>query len=306
MGQVVFCNSLLSGVCISAGLLIGDFTLGSLALAGCASATATARVLSMDKGAISAGLMGYNGALVGCAFSVFLMQTPLGLKALATVLGGAATALLAAQLGKFTAPVPQWTWAFNFTALAVLACLRPFANSGSSNPPMSFLALDWDDWVAGCLNGVSQIFVVNNPISGMLILLGIALYSPLAAAATLLGSVIGLGAAFLYGADAEEVQDGIWGFNPALTALAVSIFFVPLGRPFQALVCGGALATVAAFVALKAAVWGAFQSPCMTLPFCAVASGCFLLGGRVPGLVRARAPHSPEANLQAYRGIASG
>jgi len=166
---------------------------------------------------------------------------------------------------------------------------------------MAFAALDWSDWIAGFLNGISQIFVVSNPISGILILLGIALYSPWAAAAALFGSVLGAGAAFVYGADAEEVQDGIWGFNPALTALAVSIFFVPLGRPFQALVCGGALATVAAFIGLKAAVWSTFQSPCMTLPFCAVASGCFLLGGRVPGLVRARAPHSPEVNMQAYR-----
>ena len=33
-----------------------------------------ARVLGLDRGAISAGLMGYNGCLVGCAFSVFLGQ----------------------------------------------------------------------------------------------------------------------------------------------------------------------------------------------------------------------------------------
>jgi urea transporter len=47
------------------------------------------------------------------------------------------------------------------------------------------------DWALSPLVGISQIFVVQNALSGALILGGIAVYSKEAAAHTLLGSSIG-------------------------------------------------------------------------------------------------------------------
>lgn len=301
LGQVVFCNSTLTGTLVVAGLFFADPKLAGLALTGCASATATARLVGADAGATTAGLMGYNGALAGCAFSVFLLGIPLEWKALATVVGGIVSTLITVMLGRLIAPAPQFTWAFNITVLAALAYYRPFqGEAGATTPRLRLNMLEVYDWVCGCLKGVSQIFVSNNEVTGLLILLGIFTYSPFAAAATLSGSAIGAVTAYVVGADAEEVEEGIWGFNPALTALAVSVFFVPLGLPYAVLAVGGAAAAAVSFIGFKATVFGAIQAPCLTLPFCAVASCCYLLGGRVPGLVRARVPHSPEANLQAY------
>lgn len=303
VGQVVFCNSALSGALITGGLCIGDPYLAGLALAGSASATATAHAAGIDKGAIRDGLMGYNGALVGCAFSVFLPYT-IELQALATVTGSAASAVLAQKLGTWTAPVPQWTLAFNITALAALALVQPFAEAQTEDAQQSEESdteLGVADWCAGLLSGISQIFVVNKPLAGLVILGGIASISPLAAAATLMGSLIGLVVGAAVGGDPNDLKAGIWGYNPALTALAVSIFFVPLGQPFMALACGGAAVTTLIFVGMKAVTASTIQAPCLTLPFCAVASACFLMGGRHAGLVHARVPHSPEANLRAYR-----
>jgi len=305
MGQVLFCNSALSGALITGGLCIGDPCLAGLALAGSASATATAHAAGVDKSAIRDGLMGYNGALVGCAFSVFLPYT-IELQALATVTGSAASAILAQKLGMWTAPVPQWTLAFNITALAALALVQPFAEAQTEDVQQSEESdteFGIADWCGGLLSGVSQIFVVNSPLSGFLILGGIAAISPLAAVATLMGSLVGLVVGAAVGVDANDLKAGIWGYNPALTALAVSIFFVPLGWPFMALACGGAAVTTLTFAAMKVATATAIQAPCLTLPFCAVASACFLMGGRHAGLVHARAPHSPEANLRAYRPV---
>jgi len=280
---------------MTAGLLYGDPCLGAMAAVGCGSATATAALLGMESGAISAGLMGYNGALVGCGFSVFL-GAPLEPTIAATILGGSASAVLAARLGKML-PMPQWTLAFNAVALAALAYVRPFANNDAVEEEA--VPLELSDVGGAALTGISQIFVVNNPISGALILAGIAAYSPAAAAAALFGSLLGIATAVAVGADGRGVKDGLWGYNPALTALAVSVFFVPGWQPL-ALATGGALATALVTTYCKDFFASTLQTPALTIPFCLVASGCFFLGGRLPGLRLAASPHSPEVNWRAF------
>jgi len=303
MGQVVFCNSALSGGLISAGLCFGDPWLGVLALTGCTTATAAAGLLAAPSANIGAGLLGYNGALVGCAFAVFLgYQAWTPEPVAATVVGAAASAGVAMTLGGVLTAVPQYTLAFNIVALSALAFVRPFS---SVNPeevaePQGPEVMSGLDWLSSVLTGVSQIFVVNNPFSGVLILAGIAAYSPLAAVATAVGSASGVLSAVACGADMAAVKDGLWGFNPALTSLAVSIFFTPLGRAYQGLMVGGAVATALATVAFNKTLGTALEGPTLTLPFCLMASLAYLMGSRVPGLVRARAPHSPEENWRAY------
>lgn len=43
---------------------------------------------------------------------------------------------------------------------------------------------------------------------------------------TLLGSAVGMTTALLMGVPTGEIGAGLWGFNSALTSLAVSVFFV--------------------------------------------------------------------------------
>jgi urea transporter len=228
VGQVVFCGNVPAGVLITAALAVGDPQLAGLALVGCASATAFSRNaaslnIDISQDAVSAGLMGYNGALVGCAFSVFL-KAPLAVIGVATVVGGAASALIASKLGPMMAPVPQWTLAFNITALALLALTQPFkpaSDDAAPAKPAASAPLDAFDWATAALVGVSQIFVVDSPAAGALMLAGIGSYSPMAAGTTLLGSLIGALTAQVAGGDKESVIHGLCGFNPALASLAV-------------------------------------------------------------------------------------
>ncbi|CAE7698140.1 SLC14A2 [Symbiodinium necroappetens] len=253
MGQVVFCNSAVSGGFLAGALLIGDAELGVLALAGVTSATLTARAASLDPQAISDGLMGYNGALVGCALSVFQPGVPLWTALAATIgctpqlatslamaaltaAGAAATVPLAAKLGPMLAPVPQYTIAFNAVVLAILAgfslALPPPQKQKPSDSEQSqqggsvlgFLYRSGviPDMLEASLHGVSQIFVVNHAGTGLMLLAGIFCYSPAAAAVTFAGSFLGSLTAVLLGQDVDEVMDGLWGYNSALTALAVS------------------------------------------------------------------------------------
>ena len=118
------------------------------------------------------------------------------------------------------------------------------------------------------------------------------------------GSAVGAAVGAALGAPGAEIVHGLWGFNSALTALAVSVFFEPSphsyalaggaavsksprttnGRRIERLAGGGAAATAVAFAGLKTAMGTALAVPALTLPFCAVASACYLLHAQIPGL----------------------
>lgn len=61
-----------------------------------------------------------------------------------------------------------------------------------------------------------------------------------------MGTALGMGAPF------AEIGAGLWGFNPALTALAVSVFFVPSVQSYTLAACG-ACATGVLFGGMKTA-----------------------------------------------------
>ena len=296
VGQVIFLGSPSAGAVTLAALTYGDPWLGTLAALGTVTATASAHACRLDPGAISAGLMGYNGCLVGCAFSVFLgLPAWSPAAAAAAVMGAAVSAPVVAALKAACGNVPQFTLAFNICTLSALFAVRPLAGAAPADPATAISAMEW---ICSPLVGISQIFVVNDAISGALILGAIGMYSPMCAAHTLLGSCIGVGTGLALGAPAAELGMGLWGFNPALTALSVSVFFVP-GMPSYALATGGAAATAALFGGAKVAMGTALGVPALTLPFCAVAAGCHLLhqsSAASTGLLMAANPHSPEKN----------
>lgn len=271
-----------AGALALTGLAIGDPYLAGLGLAGGTAATVTSRAIGLDEASTDNGLMGYNGVLVGCAFSQFLAVSPPAALA-ATVAGAAATAPLAAALKPLCGRVPQWTLAFNMAMLSALTYTKPFADA-VPGPPAT---LDSDlDVINAVLDtpfvGLSQIFVVDNAVAGNVIALGLLWQQPSWAIHAVGGSAVGALTGLAMAAPLDEVLHGLWGFNSALTALSVAVFFEP-SRETYVLAGAGAAATAVVFGGLKTAL-GAFAVPALTLPFCAVATGCYLLGGHVPGL----------------------
>ena len=304
VGQVVFVNSPTSGLIILGGLAIGDPYLSALAAAGTISATGAATAASLDEGALKDGLWGYNGCLVGCAAAVFMYPLPESSLVMehvlpgltATVVGGAATPFVAAALKPAMGSVPQWTLAFNFVTLTTLLRTQPFAGTLPSTPsPVSTTDQLAEIAMKAPFKGISQIFVVDSTLAGAVLLSGMALYSPGLAAHTILGASVGAATGVALGADAADIGMGLWGFNSALTSAAVGVFFCNSPKTV-ALSAGGAAATAALFGALSS-VFGAWNAPCLTLPFCITMSGCYMLHTIVPGLVLASNPHSPEKNV---------
>lgn len=324
-GQVIFLNSSSSGAIILGGLAVADPYLATMALAGATTSTWAASLGGLDRQALGDGLYGYNGALVGCAVSVFL--NPLPATAMTTmdlptmmaspeVINSTSWALASTVMGASIAPylsvglkeaiggVPQWTVAFNLIALGALLRTKPFAAAASEAPTAeaaeaatsSFDQLATMAVLEAPLRGISQIFVVDSSLTSCAIVGGTALYSPGLAGHLLLGSAVGsLSGYTLCDAPIDEITCGLWGYNSALTSMGVGAFFVHSPRTL-ALSVGGAAVTAGLFGALKV-VFGMADAPCLTLPFCAVMSGCYLLGrGGVQGLHLASSPHSPEKN----------
>jgi urea transporter len=167
-----------------AGLGVGDPYLAALAAVGAATSTATARLAGLDPAAISAGLYGYNGTLIGCAFSVFLSTSP-PVTLAATVVGAAAAPFVGRAIAPLCGGAPPFTLAFNAVALPALAVVRPFAAktaavdsdaavvaaaAAGSPAPATEAALNEVTNLMLCpLTGVSQIFVVESPLSGVLL-----------------------------------------------------------------------------------------------------------------------------------------
>ena len=324
IGQVVFLKSPTAGGIIGLGLLVGDPYLASLALLGTVAATVSAARVGFPPPTIQAGLYGYNGCLVGCAAAVLGPSSTSMLAATtATLVGAAVTPLVVAALSELTDnKVPQWTWAFNIVTLTSLLRTLPTAtplvetttehsdgvvtaaaaaaavtvNSSSSSSTSNSIQLM--DLITTPLTGISQIFVVESALSGGLIVGGIATYSPMLALHAVGGSTLGsiLGGVVFGAPFHTEILTGLWGFNSALTSMAVGVFFVPSSSSLL-LSAGGAAATAAVFGAMHTAFGTAlYGTPCLTLPFCLTMSGCYLLHRHVPTLRLATSPHSPEHN----------
>lgn len=327
-GQVIFLNSSTSGAAILGGLAVADPYLATLALAGVTTSTLAAKIAGLDQASLVDGLWGYNGALVGCAAAVFLHPLPqlaggMDLETLltspemlaaggwglsSTVMGASVSPFFGVALKEMMGGVPQWTLAFNAITLGALLQTKSFAAAASSSAPpieesivavtTSTTSLEQTVTMAMLevpLKGISQIFVVDSSVTGAVIVCGTALYSPGLAGHLVLGSTIGSLTGYYLCAPLGDITCGLWGYNSALTSLGIGTFFVHSPRTV-ALSVGGAVVTAGLFGAMQV-VFGTWGVPCLTLPFCSVMSGCYLLGrGEIPGLLVAASPHSPEKN----------
>lgn len=75
------------------------------------------------------------------------------------------------------------------------------------------------------LRGVGQIMLQKNQITGFIFLIGLCFASPLFAFAALVGSAIGTRVAELFGYHEYDIDDGLYGYNGALVAIAIVFLY---------------------------------------------------------------------------------
>lgn len=101
------------------------------------------------------------------------------------------------------------------------------------------------------LKGIGQIMLQENSLTGLLFLIGILVNSPLMAAGTLLGAVVGTTTAVLLKFDKGNINKGLYGFNAALVGVAMLVFFDATIVVWISIIVMSALSAVLMNIALK-------------------------------------------------------
>lgn len=118
--------------------------------------------------------------------------------------------------------------------------------------------------LSSSLKGFSQVLLVSNTFSGILILTGITLYSPILGLMTLLASIIGTLTGKYFRADRVAIENGIYSFNSVLCAITPILFLHGNKRWLFAI-----FAAVLAAILMKGftAILDRWNIPVLTAPF---------------------------------------
>lgn len=287
-GQVMFQQSALSGALFIAALMSGAHLMGrpSVALGaalGLIASTLVSALSRRDDAGVDQGLHGFNGLLVGAGVMTFLAPSAhtwglvVALGALSEVVGHALARILRGTGAPgLTFPFVLTTWCAVGAATS-LSALRPAAPAVA---PYGALAFDgYMGWMGDViLLGNAQVFLLDSRVAGVLVIAALLAGSPRAAAWAIVGATLGAGVALLLGAPPGAVRAGLWGFSPALTAVALGATFL------EPTVRGAAttLAAIAATVFVQAALARALTPmdlPVLTAPF-VLTTWLFLLARR--------------------------
>ncbi|MEU4401149.1 urea transporter [Micromonospora orduensis] len=232
--QVLLQNNPLTGLLVLVAVAWGAFENGQPRIVGggvvgLVVGTATALALRVDEPSLRKGLFGFSPFLTGIAVPTFLDDRPL--MWLYLVLGAIGTTVVTLALNAifktwgltaFTMPFVLTTWvlllaAYQFDRFTVLTNLKPmFPGEGQ----LTGGRFDWD-LIPTFLRGVSQVFLIDSWVTGLILLVALLVNSRWSALFAVLGSVGATLLALWFGADAASLDKGLFGFNAVLTAIAV-------------------------------------------------------------------------------------
>lgn len=288
-GQVMFQGSAWTGLLFLCGIAWGAWSAGRFgiflgALLGLAAGTLTACLLGAPREEVAEGLHGYNGILVGCALPVFLEGGPVCW--LLIVLGAMFSTVIMMAVSRVFASwkVSAMTGPFVFATWFILLASYSFSGfEAAALPHPSLPALPQDTvslfgvetMLLSSLSGVSQVFLINDPVTGILFLAGLAVSSPSAALFGWCGSLVALVTAILLGADGAAVGAGLYQFSAVLTAIGMGTTFYHPGWRVVLYTLLATVFTVVAQGALNVAL-APLGIPTLTFPF-VIAAWLFLL-----------------------------
>ncbi|TWJ45713.1 Urea transporter [Bacillus paralicheniformis] len=118
--------------------------------------------------------------------------------------------------------------------------------------------------ITASLKGISQVILIENVMTGFLILIAITIFSYYLGIIALLSAIIGTLAGKLGAADEKIINEGLLGYNSVLTGIALASF---LTGPYMWLVAliGSALAAI--FTAAMMHFTKRTEVPILTFPF---------------------------------------
>lgn len=296
--SILFLNKPVLGV----ALLLATFLQPDIAvcgLMGLASGASLLRMLSIKTATFRASVL-YNTLLTGL-FVGYVFQLD-GRVALLTFAAAALCLVLAAALDSVLHfyELPVLSLPFTFTAL-ILALARPhFSNLGDSSFYHVAHPLPVPELVNGALKSLAAIFCTPDPLFGAVMLVLLALASPLTALFFVTGFLLGheLESFLRLGQDNGHI---LHQFNYSLTFAAVSLVFLQPSR--KSILLGLLTVVLTTLISLGSATyWEMFRIP--MVPFAFNVTVLIVLRAAkwlLPGELRAAYAGSPEATLDQAR-----
>ncbi|MEH7385912.1 urea transporter [Bacillus sp. JJ1521] len=114
------------------------------------------------------------------------------------------------------------------------------------------------------LNGISQVVLIENPITGFIFLLAITISSYSLGIVAFLSALIGTLIAKIAGGDEEAIDQGLFGFNSVLTGMALTLF---LNEPYHWMIALFGAAVAVIFTAAMMHFMKNLDIPVLTFPY---------------------------------------
>eukprot|EP00051_Salpingoeca_urceolata_P008687 m.108037 g.108037 ORF g.108037 m.108037 type:complete len:505 (+) comp15878_c0_seq2:240-1754(+) len=328
LGQVVFLDNPVMGLFVVAAAFVNNVHLATMGLLGVMSSTLIGIFLGVDHGIVRGGILGYNGYLTGTAVALFqpgwghdewnfpLFMPVVFVAAMSTIVTLALAHVFSRIADKPVAPftlpfhIVTWVWllgAQNYVrfpnSLDAPALEVPTTIADRSGS----VTFDWDMLPESIIVGLGQVFFFDRLASGIIVLIGMTVCSPVAAVMATFGSTLGCLTAICLGAPAAQVTKGLWGYNPALSTEAIGGVFFELGSTSGFLAGLAGVATTLVHGAVVAAL-APVGMPAITFP-AAITSVLFALaGGSMPSVEVIPLQHvtTPEQHILRERDMFDG
>ncbi|XP_043952119.1 urea transporter 1-like [Gambusia affinis] len=328
--QVMFVSNPVSGLFILTGLFLQNPWWALNSLLGTFVSTVSALLLRQNREAIFAGLHGYNGTLVGMLMAAFsskgnwywwLLFPNVFMSMLCPVVSSA----LSSILSKWDLPI--FTLPFNiliYLHIAATGATHPYFPEACTKSHyihtfefsqvvciIRKIHLHHSDSLANLSIpqlflsvpvGVGQVFGCDSPWTSCLVLLALLLCSPAICLHALLGSAAGLCSGLALAAPHEEVYSGLWGYNSALSCIAIGGVFY--GLTWQTHILSLICALFCAYVtSATSKLMSVLALPACTWPFCLSTLIFLLLSSENPAICRLplSAVSYPEQNRHYLR-----
>ena len=167
IGQVFFQENALTGACFALGIAFSSPLMAVGSIVGSAIGMATARLMKFDRSEESAGIYGFNSALVGIAALFFFKP---GALCVALLVVGSVVAALVTWLMRRYVPFPTYTTPFIVTTWA-LYFLGLSLGAAQVDPGAPVTA----NFLEAVAHGIGQVMFQASIWTALLFLIGIAL-----------------------------------------------------------------------------------------------------------------------------------
>lgn len=271
IAQVLLLQNPWTGLFILIGLFLGSWKVGLIALIASIIALLLTKQTNYSEAEITAGLAGFNPVLTGIALTIFL--TSEWYSWVFVIIAILITMPIGSAVREFLKPfgVPMLTIPYVFISSSVLLTSFQFQHVDADIDilPNTVKEIVFSEhnvhFISAFLSGFSEIFLLDNVMAGILILIGIFIASRKAGLLSIGANLLGLGIDLMFGANHDQINAGLFGYNVVLTVLALGVAFETRINRYISIALG-ILLTIMLHAGLTTLLTP-FGLPVFTLPF---------------------------------------